>query len=109
MALIDGEELGDALDIPYNDGYVATLDQVAAAADAIVASLITTAAYTAEYAACKEAAISVGVELYQARTASGGQPVALDFTPSPYRLSLWLTKRVSSLLAPYLNVGSLVG
>jgi hypothetical protein len=85
------------------------LDQVAEAADDIVGALITTAAYAAEPAACKEAALAVGVEIFQARTAAGGQAVAVDFTPGPYRLSVWLTRRVMSLLGPYMNVGGMVG
>jgi hypothetical protein len=85
------------------------LDQVAEAADDIVGSLLTTTAYAAEPAACKEAALSVGVEIFQARTAAGGQAVATDFSPGPYRLSVWMTRRVMALLGPYLNVGGMVG
>lgn len=109
MALVDGQELADALDLEYDAPLDAVLDQVAEAADDIVGALITTAARTAEPAACKEAALAVGVEMFQARTAAGGQAVAVDFTPGPYRLSVWLTRRVMSLLAPYLNVGGMVG
>jgi hypothetical protein len=47
--------------------------------------------------------------MYQARTAAGGQAVAVDFSPGPYRLSVWITRRVSALLGPYLNVKGLVG
>jgi hypothetical protein len=70
MALVTGEELADALDLEYDDPTDDVLDQIAEASDDIVGSLITTAAYTAEPAACKEAAIAVGVEIFQARTAS---------------------------------------
>lgn len=109
MALVTGEDLAGALDIEYAEPDEAVLDQVAAAADDIVGSLITPAALLAEPPACKEAALAVGVEIFQARTASGGQAVSVDFTPGPYRLSVWLTRRVMSLLAPYLNVGGMVG
>jgi hypothetical protein len=109
MALVTGEELADALDLEYVDPTDAVLDQVAEAADDIVGALITTAAYSAEPAACKEAAIAVGVEIFQARTASGGQAVSIDFTPGPYRLSVWLTRRVMSLLGPYMDPGGMVG
>ena len=109
MALVTGANLATALDIDYASPDVAVLDQVAAASDAIVGALITTAAYSAAPAPCKEAALAVGVELYQARTAAGGQAVATDFTPGPYRLSVWLTKRVHALIMPYANVGGLVG
>jgi len=109
VALVTGQELADALDLDYLDPLDAVLDQVAEAADDVVGSLITAAADVAEPAACKEAALSVGVEMFQARTAAGGQPVATDFTPGPYRLSVWMTKRVHALLAPYMKVGGMVG
>lgn len=108
MALLTGEELADALDLDYA-GAEQTFDQVAAAADDIVAALLTTAAYELEPAPCKEATLAVGIELFQARTASGGQAVATDFSPGPYRLSVWLTRRVHALLAPYMNVSGMLG
>ena len=109
MALVTGQELADALDLEYAEPLDAVLDQVADAADDIVGALITTGAYELEPAACKEAALAVGIEIFQSRTAAGGQAVAVDFTPGPYRLSVWLTRRVMSLLGPYLNVGGMVG
>jgi hypothetical protein len=74
MALVTGEELAAALDLDY-DPPEEPYDQVAAAADDIVASLLTDGAYELEPPACKEAALSVAVEIYQARTAAGGQAV----------------------------------
>lgn len=109
MALVTGSELADALDLEYVDPIDAVLDQVAEASDDIVGALITTAAYSAEPAACKEAALSVGVEIFQARTAAGGQAVSIDYTPGPYRLSTWVTKRVMSLIGPYMNPSGMVG
>lgn len=106
--LVTGQELADVLDLDYAD-YDDALDQVAEAAHDIVASLITAASVTAAPPACKEAALSVGVEMWQARTAAGGQAVAVDFTPGPYRLSVWMTRRVSALLAPYMRVKGMVG
>jgi hypothetical protein len=108
MALVTGEELATALDLDY-DPPLEPFDQVAQAADDIVASLLTTAAYELEPAACKEAALSVAVEIFQARTAAGGQAVATDFSPGPYRLSVWMTRRVMALLGPYMNVGGMIG
>ena len=58
MALVDGQELAAALDLDYVAPMDDVLDQVAEAADDIVGSLLTTTAYAAEPAACKEAAIS---------------------------------------------------
>jgi len=108
MALLTGEELADALQIDYAD-MSDVLDQVAEAASDIIGYLITDAAVTAEPPACKEAALSVGVEIFQARTSAGGEAVAVDFSPSPYRVSVWVTRRVMALLAPYLNMKGVVG
>ena len=63
----------------------------------------------AENAACKEAALQVGIEIYQARTSVGGQIVAVYFTPGPYRLSVWLILRVYALIGPYMNPAGMVG
>jgi len=107
-ALIDGEGLAVALDLTYPEGGDAVFDAVAAAADAVLSGLLTTGDHS-EHPACVEAATSEAVELYQARTATGGQAVATDWTPGPYRLSVWLTRRVSSLTAACTDVGGMVG
>jgi len=109
MALVDGQELADALEIDYAAPDDDVLDQVAEAASDLVVSIITTAAATAEPPLCKEAALAVAVEMFQARTAAGGQAVSVDMTPGPYRLSVWITRRVQGILAPYLDTGGLVG
>jgi hypothetical protein len=108
MALVTGEDLAEVLDLDYLDA-PQQFDQVAQASDDIVASLITDAAYELEPAACKEAALSVAVEMFNARTAAGGQAVASDFSPGPYRLSIWMTRRVMALLGPYMDVKGMIG
>jgi hypothetical protein len=82
---------------------------LAEAARNLIGSIITPAALAAAPPLCREAALSVAVEMYQARTAAGGQAVSVDFTPGPYRLSVWITKRVQGILAPYLNMAGWVG
>lgn len=108
MALLTGEELADALQLEYDEASSPVLDQVAEAASDLIGYLITPAALLAEPPACKEAALSVGSEVFQARTAAGGEAVAIDFTPGP-RMSVWITRRVMALLGPYLKVGGMVG
>lgn len=108
MALVTGAELAEVLYLDY-DPPMEPFDQVAAAASDIVGALLTTAAFDVEPPACKEAALSVAVEIYQARTAAGGQAVATDFSPGPYRLSVWMTRRVWALIGPYANPGGMVG
>ena len=109
MALVTGEQLADNLDIEYVDPFDDVLDQVADAACILIGYLITAAAFEAEPAPVKEAAMSVAVEMFQARTSAGGEAVSVDFTPGPYRLSVWLTRRVMAVLAPYLDMKGVVG
>jgi len=107
MALMTGEELAEALDVEYLS-LADMLDQIAQSSCDLIGYLVTPASFLLEPAPMKEAAISIGSEIFQARTASGGEAVALDFTPGP-RLSVWLTRRVMALLAPYLNMKGVVG
>ena len=109
MALLTGQELADNLEIAYVAPDAAVLDDVAAAASDLIGYLITDAAVISEPPACQQAAMSVGVEIFQARTAAGGESVSVDFSPGHYRLSAWITKRVMALLAPYLDMKTQVG
>lgn len=59
--------------------------------------------------ACKEAALTVAVDMWSNRTAPGGQPTAVDFTPSPYRMGRSMIQRVMGLIGPYLDTRGLVG
>ena len=59
--------------------------------------------------AVKEAALTVAVDMWQNRLAPGGQPQAVDFTPSPYRMGRSTLQRVIFLLQPYLDVRGMVG
>ena len=106
MALLTGTQLATALDLTYAAD---PFDQVSAAAVAVVSSVITAAALAAEPAALKEATLGIGIDIFQARFAAGGESVGLDMQASPYRLNSILLKSRSALIAPYLNVGALVG
>jgi hypothetical protein len=107
MTMITGTDVADVLALTYaNDS--AGFDQVAAAADAVMTGLLSNADHS-QHPQCVEATLSVAGEMYQARTATGGQPVAMDFTPGPYRLSVWLTRRVAALTAGCQDVGGMVG
>ena len=109
MALVTGALLAANLDIDYVSPDSAILDQVADAATNLIGYLITDQAVIDEPSACKEAAMSVAVEMFQARTSAGGEAVSVDFTPGPYRLSVWVTRRVMGILAPYLDMKGVVG
>lgn len=110
MALVTGEELAAVLDLAYvaDDDDGPGYDQVAAAAATIVSGLLTDIDHDA-HAQDKEAALAVASEMFQARTATGGQPVGIDFQPGAYRLSTYLTRRVSQLTATCADVGGWVG
>jgi hypothetical protein len=84
-------------------------DQVAASAVAVVSSVITAAALAAEPAALKEATLGIGIDIFQARFAAGGESVGLDMQASPYRLNSILLKSRAALIAPYIGVESMVG
>ena len=109
MALVTGEQLAENLDIEYDGAAVTTLDQVADAASLLIGYLITEDALDDEPSPCKEAALSVAVEMFQARSSAGGEAVSMDFTPGPYRLSVWLTRRVMGVIAPYHDMKGVVG
>lgn len=108
--ILDGPELAAVLDLEYDD-FEDDLDQVAAAAVALIESLVRPATIAGNTipAPILEAAISIGSEIWQARYAAAGQPVSVDFTPAPYRMSVWITRRVHALLGPYMNPGGMVG
>ena len=56
-----------------------------------------------------EACMMLAVEIWQARVAPGGVIQGVDFQPGPFRLGRSLIGRVQGLLAPHLDVGTMVG
>ena len=56
-----------------------------------------------------EACMMLTVEIWQARVAPGGVIQGVDFQPGPFRLGRSLIGRVQGLLAPHLDVGTMVG
>jgi hypothetical protein len=72
---------------------------------------VTASEYTdwAEDAAVQQAALMVSVEIWQARTATLSGSNAVDFQPSPYRMSAQLLAKVRGLLAHALAPTSMVG
>jgi hypothetical protein len=51
---------------------------------------------------------AVSIEIFQSRTAAGGQIEGVDFSGTPYRMGRNLLNRVSSLLQPYVDVETIV-
>ncbi len=58
--------------------------------------------------AVENAVLAVSTEIYQSRTAVGGVIDGADFQVQPYRLSRGLLQRVTGLLAPYVDVETMV-
>ena len=56
-----------------------------------------------------EACMMLAVEIWQARVAPGGTIQGVDFQPGPFRLGRSLIGRVQGLLAPHMDVGTMVG
>jgi hypothetical protein len=57
--------------------------------------------------AVETAVTVVSVEIFQSRTAPGGQIEGVDFAPSPFRMGRSLYNRVSGLLGALVDVGSI--
>ena len=59
--------------------------------------------------AVQQAALMISVEIWQARTATLSGSNAVDFQPSPYRMSAQLLAKVRGLIAHALSPNSMVG
>lgn len=63
----------------------------------------------ADVAPVESACLVVAIEIFQSRTAAGGQIEGVDFAPSPYRMGRSLLNRCIGLLGAYIDVESMVG
>jgi len=57
----------------------------------------------------ESAIYAVSIEVFQSRTAAGGQIEGIDFASSPYRMGRSLLNRVVGLLGNYIDVDTMVG
>ena len=57
----------------------------------------------------ESAIYAVSIEVFQSRTAAGGQIEGVDFGATPYRMGRSLLNRVIGLLGNYLDVETMVG
>lgn len=60
-------------------------------------------------ASIESAIYAVSIEVFQSRTAAGGQIEGVDFSSSPYRMGRSLLNRVIGLLGNYIDVDTMVG
>jgi hypothetical protein len=108
MALVTVQELKDALGIGnlYSDP---TLQKVIDSVTDVIEGYVTSESFDDEPPAMKEAALILCIDLFQTQNSAGGQQVAVDFTPAPFRTGRSFTSKVSGLLAPYFDEGMFVG
>jgi hypothetical protein len=59
--------------------------------------------------AVQQAALMISVEIWQARTATLSGSNAVDFQPSPYRMSAQLLAKIRGLVSHALDPRSMVG
>ena len=60
-------------------------------------------------ASIESAIYAVSIEVFQSRTAAGGQIEGVDFGATPYRMGRSLLNRVIGLLGNYIDVETMVG
>lgn len=70
------------------------------------ATLVGAATYVGN-AAVESAILATSVEIFQSRTAAGGQIEGIDFQVTPYRMGRSLFNRVSGLLGAYLDTDAM--
>lgn len=106
--LITGEELGAALG-PLDGDQDDNLEQVAAAATALLLPYLKDGDWSAD-PICREAALAVATQIWQARQAPGGQMVQMDYgtISLPHLLGPGLLARIKGLLGPRMQYGGLV-
>jgi hypothetical protein len=62
-----------------------------------------------QYDYLKRAALMVGVDMYAAPKAAGGQSVDAELAPSPYLMGSALMRRIAGMVAPRRATAGLVG
>lgn len=99
MAIVTGANVAAALGLAETDA----MGEAADVADAVLSPYLTAAAVTTPPAPVVEAGVVVAIDVLQNRTAVGGQPVGVDFAPSPYRMGRTLLDRVTGLVGPWMD------
>lgn len=106
MELVTPDEVGRAIGLsPADSGVILA----ATASNELLATYLTSDVDHSAHASDKAAALSLAVDIYQARTASGGQVVGLEYQPTPFRMGASILNTVSGLLGPCLDQAGEVG
>lgn len=90
----------------YSDAY---LNDIINASEIVVLPMLETLTAPATYvgnSAVESAVLAVSVEIFQSRTAPGGQIEGVDFVSTPYRMGQSLFNRVKGLLGGLIDPAS---
>lgn len=113
MALVTVDQLREVLDVPATIVPDASLQSICDSVEAIILPLLVEldppATYDDDSAVC-EAALGMGVQIWQSRQAPGGQMVGVDLNPqsTPHLLGPGLIMRFQGLLAHAMPYGGSV-
>lgn len=58
---------------------------------------------------CRESALMIAVDVWNARQSAQGQAQSLEFNPGPYRMGRSLISRVAGLISAYRDTAGMVG
>lgn len=106
MEYTTAADVARAIGVPATDSAVVAS---AAAANELLDIYLTKDVDHSAHARDKLAALTIAVDIFQARTASGGQVVGMEFQPTPFRMGASLLNTVSGLLADCLDQGGEFG
>lgn len=105
LPIVTGQDVAHALGLPAS---TAALDSAAVVASGLIGPYLSTSVDRTKPvpAPIHEAGIVLAIDVFQNRTAAGGQSVGIDGGIGPYRMGKSLLDRISGLIGPWLDQGS---
>lgn len=107
MSAVTVDELRDALQLQGLYVPDSVLQDCIDTSESIILPMLATG-YTLDTAVI-QAVTFVAMDVYQARGAANGNAISMDGTVLPYKLGPSLLRRVSSLLARQIDLGTMIG
>lgn len=107
MSVVTVDELRDSLNLQGLYVPDTVLQDCIDTAESITLPMLKTG-YTVDTSVV-QAVTFVAMDVYQARGAANGQGISLDGTPMPYKLGPALLRRIGSLLARQIDLGTMIG
>ena len=108
MPIVTGSDIASALGLPTT---TAVLDEVATVADELLEPYLNPTAIAGPVipTPVREAGIVLAIDIWQNRTAAGGQSVGIDGGYGPYRMGRSLIERIQGLCGPWMAIESEIG